>query len=227
MSNKVNVNILFIIILTIFCTAPFGVYAHGDEDHEDQDQVVREDAQNEPSLNEENISRNEEITPQESEAPAPFSAFPNLHPLVVHFPIVLLIVAAVLAVVNTFFVKKDLAWVITGCSFFGAVGAYAAANWFHAHVGGDVPEYIHNVFEQHEHWAEWTFYLALAGFIVQAASQFVFKQARWAVALAAIVLLSSAYAVSRTGHLGGQLVHIEGVGPQGKFLEKESEEHHH
>jgi hypothetical protein len=40
----------------------------------------------------------------------------------------------------------------------------------------------------------------------------------------AITLVVSAYSVSRAGHYGAQLVHIEGIGPQGKFLEID---HHH
>jgi hypothetical protein len=32
-------------------------------------------------------------------------------------------------------------------------------------------------------------------------------------------MLSAAFCVIRAGHLGAQLVHIEGVGPQGKFLD--------
>ncbi|WP_291368136.1 hypothetical protein [Cyclobacterium sp.] len=39
--------------------------------------------------------------------------------------------------------------------------------------------------------------------------------------MVALLLIASGYAVSRTGHYGAQLVHIEAVGPQGKFLESE------
>ncbi|WP_375580185.1 hypothetical protein ABWH96_03840 [Marivirga tractuosa] len=63
--------------------------------------------------------------------------------------------------------------------------------------------------------------MSIAGFVAQLASQFIFKQKRWAVAVVALLLIASGYAVSRTGHYGAQLVHIEAVGPQGKFLESE------
>ena len=43
------------------------------------------------------------------------------------------------------------------------------------------------------------------------------------MAIVAVVLLSAAYDVPQAGHYGAQLVHIEGVGPQGDFLELEHE----
>ncbi len=50
-------------------------------------------------------------------------------------------------------------------------------------------------------------------------SQFIFKQKRWAVAVVAVLLIASAYTVSRTGHYGAQLVHIEAIGSKWKFLD--------
>jgi hypothetical protein len=43
-------------------------------------------------------------------------------------------------------------------------------------------------------------------------------------ALVAVILIATAYAITHAGHYGAQLVHIEGVGPQGKYLE--TEDHH-
>lgn len=60
--------------------------------------------------------------------------------------------------------------------------------------------------------------------LLQIANLFVFKTKRWAMAVVAVVLTMSAYAVLHVGHYGAQLVHIEGIGPQGKYLEME---HHH
>ena len=39
-----------------------------------------------------------------------------------------------------------------------------------------------------------------------------------------LVMAFSAYSVSEAGHYGSQLVYIEGVGPQGKYIEIENEE---
>jgi hypothetical protein len=40
----------------------------------------------------------------------------------------------------------------------------------------------------------------------------------------AAVLVLSGYSVALAGHYGAQLVHLEGIGPQGKYLERG---HHH
>jgi hypothetical protein len=45
--------------------------------------------------------------------------------------------------------------------------------------------------------------------------------------VAALVLLFSAYSVSMAGHHGSQLVFIEGVGPEEKYLKEEGEGHSH
>lgn len=146
--------------------------------------------------------------------------FPNLHPLIVHFPIVLLIIGAFLAIVNAFFLKKDIDWVITGLVLVGTLGAYLAGRTFHPHTH-DLTEHAKLVLAQHDKWANWTIYLSITGLAAQVISQFVLKQRRWAVVVTALILIGSAYAVSRTGHYGAQLVHIEAVGPQGNFLETE------
>ncbi|WP_298247807.1 hypothetical protein [uncultured Christiangramia sp.] len=40
-----------------------------------------------------------------------------------------------------------------------------------------------------------------------------------------LVLGFAAYSVSEAGHYGSQLVYIEGVGPQGEYLESEGHGH--
>lgn len=157
-----------------------------------------------------------------SEVHASLSDFPNTHPLIVHFPIMLLMVAAAVLLVNIKFLRKELDWVATVATLIGFGTAYLAANYNHPHTSG-LTEHAQLVLDQHDLYAEWTVYLGGIGVVVQLLSQFLFKGKRWSVAVAALILTGSAYAVSMAGHYGAQLVHIEGVGPQGKFLE----EHHH
>lgn len=157
-----------------------------------------------------------------SEVHASLSDFPNTHPLIVHFPIMLLMVAAAVLLVNIKFLRKELDWVATVATLIGFGTAYVAANYNHPHTSG-LSAHAQLVLDQHDLYAEWTVYLGAVGVVVQLLSQFLFKGKRWSVAVAALVLTGSAYAVSMAGHYGAQLVHIEGVGPQGKFLE----EHHH
>ncbi|MBB6609709.1 hypothetical protein H7F15_01545 [Pontibacter sp. Tf4] len=157
-----------------------------------------------------------------SKVHASLSDFPNTHPLIVHFPIMLLMVAAAVLLANIVFLRNELDWVATIAALIGFITAYLAANYNHPHTDG-LTAHAQLVLDQHDLYAEWTVYLGGIGLVAQLLSQFLFKGKRWSVAVAALILTGSAYAVSMAGHYGAQLVHIEGVGPQGKFLE----EHHH
>ena len=177
----------------------------------------------------------------ESKVTADFSDFPSMHPLIVHFAIVLIIVAAAIQLLNVIILKKELAWIITAILLIGFLAAWFAANNFHPHTHG-LSEHAKLVLEQHDKFAEWTINTAMVGLALQIIYLFLLKYnkamkttpvegvdgfasnlSRISVIVIAIVLLSSAYCVSRAGHYGSQLVHIEGVGPRGKFLEMEHE----
>jgi hypothetical protein len=93
------------------------------ENHEHPDGVDSEAEASHQHLTDENIS-------------ASIDEFPHIHPLIVHFPIVLLIVAAILAVANILFRKKEIDWIITLTVFIGFAGAYASSKWFHPHTHG-------------------------------------------------------------------------------------------
>ena len=159
---------------------------------------------------------NQNVTNQKS-VTASISDFPSLHPLIVHFPIVLLIVGFILALVNIIFLKKEFDWVISFFLLFGFIGALAAGKWLHPHTH-EISEYAESVLAQHDKWADLTIYLSFTGLIVQVLNQFL-KPKRWRSIIVAMILFTSAFAVSRAGHYGAQLVHLEGIGVQGKFLE--------
>ncbi|WP_339902988.1 hypothetical protein [uncultured Cyclobacterium sp.] len=204
----------------------FTVLAHDGEQHEEnahQDTINAERLVNDSH----SIDTPEErtILNEEKKLTASLNDFPNLHPLMVHFPIVLLLIGAILAFVNVFFLKIEIDWVITGLVFFGALGAYLSGRTFHPHTH-DLTLHAKQVLAQHDLWADWTIYLSIIGFVTQIISQFIFKQKRWAVVVVAFFLIVSGYSVSRAGHYGAQLVHIEAVGPQGNFLDLE-ESHSH
>jgi uncharacterized membrane protein len=150
---------------------------------------------------------------------ASLSDFPDIHPLLVHFPIMLLLLAAVIQVVNILFLKKELNWTVTLMVLAGFITAYAATTWAHPHTTG-LSAHAQLVLEQHDLYALYTIYLAGLGLVAQLLSLFAFKGKRWSIAVAAIVLVGAGYTVSMAGHYGAQLVHIEGVGPEGKFLEQ-------
>lgn len=184
----------------------------------------------------------EGMKPDESKVTADLEDFPSLHPLIVHFAIVLIIVAAALQLVNTILMKNHLALIIGTLLLVGSVAAWLASTNFHPHTHG-ISAHAKLVLEQHDKWADWTNVSARIGLVLQIVylilvafktrpnqspsndtSVKILRYSRLASILIAFVLLVSAYSVSRAGHYGAQLVHIEGIGPQGKFLEMD---HHH
>lgn len=60
--------------------------------------------------------------------------FPNLHPLVVHFAIVLIMVGAGLQLANVYFMKRDIGWIAFGTAAGGFVAAHLAAGPYHPHA---------------------------------------------------------------------------------------------
>lgn len=149
--------------------------------------------------------------------------FPSIHPLIVHFAIVLIIIAALIQFVNVLFMRKEFAWVVTGLIVIGLNAAFLASTKFHPHTHG-LTEQAKAVLHLHDKYADWTLYLAGFAATLQILNLFLLKTKRWAAAIVLIVMVASSYCIIHAGHYGAQLVHIEGVGPQGKFLETD---HHH
>ncbi|MEQ9442758.1 MAG: hypothetical protein RIG62_27200 [Cyclobacteriaceae bacterium] len=200
-----------ILSLLLFCS--FSLKAHEGENQTDS-------ATTQPAAEESYDQSNSEqhVSETSEEVTASFDEFPNLHPLIVHFPIVLLLVAVILSLANSIFLKKEIDWILSGTLLVATAGAYAAGWWFHPHTH-DLSAKAQLVLEQHDLYAEWTLYLSIAALVAQGLYQFVFQGKRWAVLVVTVILVGAAYTVSRAGHYGSQLVYIEGVGPQGDYLE--------
>ena len=163
------------------------------------------------------------VTNGPSKVTADLGDFPTLHPLIVHFAIVLIVVAAVLQLLNLILVKKEVAWIITGILLIGVLAAWMAGRNFHPHTHG-ISDHAKSVLEQHDTWADWTINTGVFSLLLQVVNLFFFKTKRWAMAVVAVVLAVSGYSVALAGHYGAQLVHLEGIGPKGNYLEKG---HHH
>lgn len=144
--------------------------------------------------------------------------FPTLHPLVVHFPIVLIILAGAIQLASLFVFRRELSWLVVFLAAFGAVGAYLSSNVFHPHTTG-LSENAQRLLTEHELYADWTFWLAVAGLFAKGISNFFLDRNWWSEGVASVALILAAIAVALAGHHGAELVHKEGVGPQGKFLE--------
>jgi uncharacterized membrane protein len=144
--------------------------------------------------------------------------FPTLHPLVVHFPIVLIIIAAIFQILSLFVFRREFSWAVVFLALFGAVGAYLASNVFHPHTV-ELNENARRLLVEHELYAELTFWLAAGGLLAKLISNFVLKRPWWGETIVTLALIGSAIAVALAGHHGAELVHKEGVGPKGMFLE--------
>jgi Flp pilus assembly protein TadB len=86
-------------------------------------------------------------------------SIPNpLHPAIVHFPIVLLLIGAAVAVVCVFVSRWHLAWVAAALLALGAVGSFFAVKTGDSAKEslGELPPAVETLVDAHEKWAERT-----------------------------------------------------------------------
>ncbi len=211
--------ILIFITLLLFSSC---LFAHDGKKHKkDSTKVPVDSALNMANVTGDTIHHHEEgMKVDESKVTADLKDFPSLHPLIVHFAIVLIIVAAGLQLINLWLIKTEISWIVAGILLIGVLAAWFAAKNFHPHTHG-ISQHAQRVLDQHDKWADWTINSGIVALLLQIANLFLFKTKPWALAIVAAVLALSAYSVARAGHYGSQLVHIEGIGPQGKYLEME------
>lgn len=150
-----------------------------------------------------------------------FKDFPSLHPLAVHFPIVLILLGAVFQAVVVWKDWKQIHWttlfILAGAFFSGL----AAATILHALPSANAPEAAMEIFEQHEKFAQLTLWMSGITLLLKSIGIF-FKINRLVFE---VIVLTSAIAattlVSITGHHGARLTHVAGVGPMGRYLMKD------
>jgi len=157
---------------------------------------------------------------------ATLEEFPTLHPLIVHFPIVLLLLAALSQLTGLFLFQNQLSWITLFLLFGGVLSAYIASYFIHPHTV-ELPKTATWVLEQHEFYASCTRWTALGGLVTKIISHFYFKRKLWIEVVVLGALIGAAFFVSKTGHYGAQLVHIEGIGVQGEYLETDEHNHSH
>lgn len=162
---------------------------------------------------------------QSDSVQADLDTFPNLHPMVVHFPIVLLLLAVILQLIQLFIMNRTMDWVILLTIGTGFIGAYVAGTLVHPHTEG-LTEMAQNVLEQHDKYAEWTVWSSALAAVLKVVSLFGLKLKRGFEVAVFVIMAFSAFSVSQAGHYGAQLVYLEGVGPQGKYLGNEDEHGH-
>ena len=153
-----------------------------------------------------------------------------LHPAVVHFPIVLLLIGAAVAVAAVFLNRWHLPWTAAALLVLGAVGSFVAAETGESanETVGDLPPPVEHLVEEHEEWAERTETVAgIAGALALVAATLgafaarrdawarfgpLWKLALGARALTAMAALVGCFLVFQTARFGGELVYDHGVG---------------
>lgn len=148
-----------------------------------------------------------------------FSDFPNLHPLVVHFPIVLILLAAALQAVLVFRDWPPVRWITLVVMAGGFAGALAVSTVFHAEPMG-LGTRAAAVFAAHEKYASYTLWLSGITLLLRGVGDFFKIQRRAYEILVLGFALAAAGVLSVAGHRGAQLVYVEGVGPQGHLLDR-------
>lgn len=212
----------FLILVALILASVALSHAHGGKKHKKDS--VKQDASIVKSDSAQHHHTHEDQDHQlDKPVKAELDDFPSLHPLIVHFAIVMLIIAAILQAINLVFVKHEFAWVVTGLVAIAFITALLASTKFHPHTH-DLSPHAKEVLRMHDQYADWTLSLAGVAGGLQILNLFLFRTKRWALGIVAIVMIAASYCIIHAGHYGAQLVHIEGVGPQGKFLETE---HHH
>lgn len=199
---------------------------HEGQDANEPDSVHATSAGIEESKGHEESNESHKAAEPGEPVKASLDSFPNLHPLVVHFPIVLLLLAGLLQLIQLFVLNRNLDWVILLCVGVGFIGAYIAGVYAHPHTH-NLTEAAKKVLEQHDKFAEWTIYASALGAVLKLGSLFLIRKKRLFEIAVFLILGLAAFSVSEAGHYGAQLVYLEGVGPQGKYLETEADSHTH
>jgi uncharacterized membrane protein len=94
--------------------------------------------------------------------------FPNYHPLIVHFPIVLLCLVAALQIGALFVKNRGYHYTILALAWLGYATAYFAAAWRHPHIEREAVSAVAQViFDEHQLYARWSVWLGGAGAVLK------------------------------------------------------------
>ena len=140
---------------------------------------------------------------------------PNLHPLIIHFPIALLIAATMVDLVDTIFERP--AWLGVGGTSLYLVGAGAAVVAYltgrQAAATVFVPGMAHPIVENHRAWALLTvWYVGIVAAARLSALLAGFPRARAHRVLLLTAALIGVLFLQQTAERGARLVYEQGVG---------------
>jgi len=210
----------FLIVLLI--TAQVGIGHDGHKNSKVHHDSTRHDSTSTLSYSlkhagEKSDSLNQEAGQFMASMPAPLEVYPTFHPMVVHIPIVLLLLAALLQLIVFFRPSEPLNWLTLLVALGGSVGAYIAGTYVHPHTDG-LSDAAQMVLETHETYADYTIWLGFAGTILKGIT--LWRPLKWVEAFTAIALVGAGISVGLAGHQGGALTYLYGIGPRGAYLEQ-------
>lgn len=148
-----------------------------------------------------------------------FADFPTLHPLIVHIPVTLIPMALLILGISFFTRGSQLIYISAGLTFTGLIGGLVAAFPLHPHTTS-LPEAAYHTLKKHDLFAYSTLGLTALALILLLLLCVPRFQNQLIKALGIVFLLLATTTVAITGHYGGTLVYVHGVGAQGKYLEK-------
>ncbi|MGH2645256.1 MAG: DUF2231 domain-containing protein, partial [Chitinophagaceae bacterium] len=202
-----------------FLLSAVAVNAKGDQSMGMSDSPVSS-GKNLPTYQSPTLNDSASIAYQEAHNTGTLADFPRLHPLIVHFPIVFILLAFIVQIISFFVFKKELSWVSLFLIVLGFIGAYIATNILH---GGDpdlptLSEIARKTFERHEQFAHYTEWISGIASVAKIISHFVFKRKLWTGIVVAVLMAGAVYAIIVTGDQGARLVHIDAIGVQGNRI---------
>ncbi|HFA49213.1 MAG TPA: hypothetical protein ENJ95_09365 [Bacteroidetes bacterium] len=218
----------------IFITASLFLFslpanAHGGDDDQEEEkkeeQATAADTAEIATMEDGHMHNgHEEMAPFSMSTDPGLSEFPSKHPMIVHFPIVLLLIAFLTQLASFFIWGKELSMVTLLLLAGGAAGAYIASNFAHPHTGelNDIAAQLLTLHEEYAAYAKWG---SIAALVLKTISHFFLNRKLWGEILVAAVLFFSAYTVGQAGHYGAALTHLHGIGVQGKYLENATHSH--